>query len=276
MAVLIGSARNGENGATGNRAGDQSGAEVSTQNWYKHAKGWVVLRPKDSAVAEKIAYAMEVACKNNHIGYDQNDRLTLYNAAKKVGFDPAKVTTDCETDCSALVRVCLAYAGINVSNFRTANEVSVLMATGKFEKLTAAKYTDSSDYLKRGDILDTKTTGHTVIVLSNGSKVASTSTTTATKKTVDEVAKEVIEGKWGNGADRIKRLTAAGYDANAVQKKVNTLLKSSNTITYTVKKGDTLAEIAKRYGTTYAKLAKDNGITNPNRINIGQKIIIKR
>lgn len=44
------------------------------------------------------------------------------------------------------------------------------------------------------------------------------------KKTVDEVAREVIKGLWGKGADRKKRLTAAGYDYAAVQKRVNELL----------------------------------------------------
>lgn len=44
------------------------------------------------------------------------------------------------------------------------------------------------------------------------------------KKSVDEVTREVIQGKWGNGAERKKRLTDAGYDYNEVQKKVNTIL----------------------------------------------------
>lgn len=44
-------------------------------------------------------------------------------------------------------------------------------------------------------------------------------------KSVDHVAREVIQGKWGNGTDRKKRLTAAGYNYNAVQKRVNELLK---------------------------------------------------
>ncbi len=44
-------------------------------------------------------------------------------------------------------------------------------------------------------------------------------------KSVDQVAREVIQGKWGNGTDRKKRLTAAGYNYNAVQKRVNGLLK---------------------------------------------------
>nr|DAU31378.1 MAG TPA: peptidoglycan hydrolase [Caudoviricetes sp.] len=44
------------------------------------------------------------------------------------------------------------------------------------------------------------------------------------KKSVDEVAREVIQGKWGNGSERKNRLTAAGYDYNEVQKKVNQMI----------------------------------------------------
>ena len=45
------------------------------------------------------------------------------------------------------------------------------------------------------------------------------------KKTVDELAKEVINGRWGNGQERKDRLTAAGYDYRTVQNKVNEMLK---------------------------------------------------
>ena len=45
------------------------------------------------------------------------------------------------------------------------------------------------------------------------------------KKSVTEIAKEVIAGKWGNGNDRKKKITAAGYDYSAVQNKVNELMK---------------------------------------------------
>lgn len=48
--------------------------------------------------------------------------------------------------------------------------------------------------------------------------------TVTTKKTVDELAREVIKGKWGNGATRKKKLTEAGYDYSAVQKRVNEIL----------------------------------------------------
>ena len=44
------------------------------------------------------------------------------------------------------------------------------------------------------------------------------------KKSIDEIAREVILGKWGNGADRKNRLTKAGYDYDAVQNRVNELM----------------------------------------------------
>ena len=168
MAVLIGSARS----SYGNTSpGDQhSGLEVSTQNWYLHSKGWYVLRAKDAAAREKIAEAMERACANNNIGYSQPTRNTLYANIKPYGFDPAKTTKKVNTDCSALVRVCVNYAGITVGDFITSNEASVLMATGSFNKYTDDAHCKSSDHLLRGDILVTRTKGHTVVVLSNGAK----------------------------------------------------------------------------------------------------------
>ncbi|MGN0477544.1 MAG: N-acetylmuramoyl-L-alanine amidase, partial [Ruminococcus sp.] len=44
------------------------------------------------------------------------------------------------------------------------------------------------------------------------------------KKSIDTIAREVINGKWGNGTARKSKLTKAGYDYNAVQKRVNQLL----------------------------------------------------
>lgn len=48
--------------------------------------------------------------------------------------------------------------------------------------------------------------------------------TASASKSIEELAKEVIQGKWGNGQDRVNRLIKAGYDYNAVQKKVNQML----------------------------------------------------
>lgn len=47
---------------------------------------------------------------------------------------------------------------------------------------------------------------------------------TENKKTVEQLAKEVIQGKWGTGINRKNRLEKAGYNYNAVQKKVNELI----------------------------------------------------
>ena len=44
-------------------------------------------------------------------------------------------------------------------------------------------------------------------------------------KTIDEIAKEVMQGKWGNNPERKNRLVAAGYDYDAIQKRVNELCK---------------------------------------------------
>lgn len=51
-----------------------------------------------------------------------------------------------------------------------------------------------------------------------------TTTKTTPKKSIEEVAREVIQGKWGNGEERKKKLKAAGYDPAEVQKVVNRLL----------------------------------------------------
>lgn len=93
------------------------------------------------------------------------------------------------------------------------------------------------------------------------------------KKSNEDIAKEVIEGKWGIGIERKNKLTQAGYDYKAIQAVVND--KLTGDVWYTVKKGDTLGEIAEKHGTTYFELADLNGIKNPNRIEVGQKIKIK-
>ena len=171
--VYVGSARSDENGkAYGGKAGDQkSGKEVSKQSWYKHSKGWRVFRAKDPEHAALIGKLMEEFCNSNLIGYDQHQRHTLYNDLKKRGFESFVPSKAVETDCSALVRTCLAFCGIDVpEEFRTGNMPKYLLNSGMFVELKGSKYTDQSAYLGAGDILVTKTSGHTVVVLNNGSK----------------------------------------------------------------------------------------------------------
>ena len=174
MSILIGHASLDENRrANSGVAGDQTKKEVCTRTWYN--KPWTaVIRPKDSTAAEKIAKAMEQACANDNIGYDQYQRTTLYTLAKANNWDISKITTACECDCSSLVSVCVNAAGISVSkDIYTGNEQSALKATGKFDIYTDSKYIGSGSYLKRGDILLGK--GHTAIVLTDGDKATENS-----------------------------------------------------------------------------------------------------
>ena len=54
-------------------------------------------------------------------------------------------------------------------------------------------------------------------------------------KSIDELAQEVLDAKWGNGAERKKKLTDAGYDYERVQARVNELIKTKS-----IKEGDTV------------------------------------
>lgn len=72
-------------------------------------------------------------------------------------------------------------------------------------------------------------------------------------KSVDQVAKEVLAGQWGNGDDRRKKLEAAGYSYSAVQAKVNQLCSGSGG-----KSVDTLARevIAGKWGNGSERVKK--------------------
>ena len=93
----------------------------------------------------------------------------------------------------------------------------------------------------------------------------------------EEVAGEVIQGKYGNGEERRKKLCDMGYDPDAVQREVNRQLSQNEAQAeyYVVQENDTLSEIAKRFATTYLELAAWNGIADPNMIYVGQKIRIR-
>lgn len=163
--IIIGSARMGENGrTTGGKAGDQKqttkddySGEVSMQNFYLHKKGWYIMRWKDSAFAEECAKAMQRACNNPNIGYDQNQRNGILKAGTRTS-----IKTEC--DCSALVRQCVKEAAaVDPGNFTTSTEVTILKATGLFQ--APIKYRSGTP-IYNGDILVTCSKGHTAVVVS--------------------------------------------------------------------------------------------------------------
>lgn len=166
--VKIGHASSDERGKyRGGQSGDQTGREVCIREWY--SRPWnVVVRPKKTSVAAGIVRNCVAACRNERIGYDQNQRTTLYTQAKAAGWDLGSITTPCETDCSALVAVCVNAAGVSVSkDIYTGNMVAALFTTGEFEVLTGKKYLASDTYLLAGDILVYEG-HHTAMVLQDG------------------------------------------------------------------------------------------------------------
>lgn len=68
--------------------------------------------------------------------------------------------------------------------------------------------------------------GESTVVISNANSTAATSTA---KKSVDELAEEVIRGKWGVGQERKNKLTAAGHSYDDVQRRVNEILSGKTT-----------------------------------------------
>lgn len=167
--LIVGSARIDEKGGiSGGKAGDQTGKEVATQNFYVSSLGWDILRAVKPDHANRLATAMSKYCADDNVGYDQGNRLAIlkYTGVGK---------TEC--DCSSLVRRCIIDATkTDVGNFTTATEKSVLTKSGLFKYV--GKYTDKTE-LFNGDILVTCKKGHTVIVVSGNPRPVPTAPATS-------------------------------------------------------------------------------------------------
>jgi hypothetical protein len=183
MGVWIAHASIDEHGSARNgMAGDQTGKEVCIRGWYN--KPWdTLIRFKDPKKAKLVADCMEMACNNNCIGYDQNQRNTLLNKARKYNYNVSKVTEPCETDCSALVSLACMYAGIpesaltlsgNSATTRTLK--NCLKSTGEVDIYTTSPYLTKTDRLRRGDILLRQGSHVVVVVRVSGNPYNLTST----------------------------------------------------------------------------------------------------
>ena len=203
------------NKARGGMAGDQTGKEVCIRSYYD--KNWqYIIRPKTHDLAEKSARACEIMCKNNHIGYDQDQRNTLISYLEQLNWNYNNIVKDTECDCSSFMTACALCGGAKI-DYRgnaptTRSMVTRFRASGAYDIIPFVSPKHSG--LKRGDIL-VRQGAHTVMVLDDFA---------ALKDNV-EIAVEVINGKWGTGADRKKNLSQAGYDYSAIQALVNQMLK---------------------------------------------------
>ena len=253
MAIKIGHASIDENNkAKGGKSGDQTGKELCIRTWY--AKEWTcVLRPKTSTLANKSANACEKGCANSNIGYDQNQRNTLYTQAKKVKFDLSKIKTPCETDCSAFMTVCAISGGAKIeygSNAPTTSTMkNAFVKSGNYTVLTDKKYLTSDKYLKRGDIL-VKAGSHTVMVLENG-------TTSTTKKPTTSKKNDNVETyqKWLNKSFDMDLVVDGKY--------------GDNTKKASIKAWQTLVNIA------FRTKVKVNGVFDAKSKEVAKKFVVK-
>lgn len=144
----------------GGQAGDQTGNEYRVRTWY--SKPWnCVLRYPDLQKAIVIAQVSRDAANNNNIGYDMGQRMTFYNQLAAVGWNPASITTPCESDCSASTSACIIAAGhktgdsrlMSISPSLTTYVMRSSLRAAGFMLLTDRRYLSSDAYLLPGDIL---------------------------------------------------------------------------------------------------------------------------
>lgn len=173
---MISNCGHDENGRySGGKAGDQTGNEWSLVKWYD--RPWnVMLRHPDKNVAEKLSLLSIEAAENNHVGYDQGQRGTYWNALKNAKYRPSGIKTDCESDCSAGVLANVKAVGFLLKDSRlkavdqngyTGNMKSILTKAG-FTAYEEKKYLNSDKYLLPGDILLYEN-HHTAVNVSTGS-----------------------------------------------------------------------------------------------------------
>ena len=174
MAVKIGHAvmdENGKAGYGGEKAGDQTGKEICTRNWYNG--GWnVYLECTDPDIAKEAAKIMEQICNDSSYGYSQPRRWDGYKSIKKNGGDISKGSGG--FDCSSLVIACYVLAGLNMAaDGYTGNMRARLLATGKFRLYQDSKHLTSDKYATIGGIY-LKEGSHVVMALEDGSAVSKT------------------------------------------------------------------------------------------------------
>lgn len=186
--------------------------------------------PVENIVSHKEAHALGYG--SNHGDPDNwwskhGYTMDMFRAAVKAKLNTQQETTPppTPTESKTLYRVQTgafskkANADALAAKLKAAGFDTYITQSGNLYKVQVGAYSVKANAEAMASKL--KAAGYdTYITTKSGTAVKETP-----KKTVDELAREVIRGDWGNGAERKNRLTAAGYDYSAVQKRVNELLK---------------------------------------------------
>lgn len=146
---------------TGGTAGDQTGHEWELKAWYNRPWSVVLRYEADPRVGILMANLSCAAAQNDKIGYDQAQRTTYWTQLQKVNYDPSKITTACEEDCTAGVtsntKACGYLLGIESLQKLSTSIYSKTMKSNfvkaGFKALTESKYLTSTKYLLPGDVL---------------------------------------------------------------------------------------------------------------------------
>ena len=192
-------------------------------NVYHSGKGWSTLNSNG-----KWQFDCVVSVKSILWGFKADKNLFRGGTVYKSNGVP-------DFTCNSVYETC-TNVGTNFSN----------LIPGEYLCMRGTKYNHTGIYLGNGKVFEDTTgwgTGKAIIsdIDKNGYryykgvknlrwtyhgklKYIDYSDQDPAKKTIDEIAQEVIAGKWGNGEDRKKRLEAAGYNYREVQNRVNEII----------------------------------------------------
>lgn len=217
---------------SGNASYDNKAITIEIQN--VSVKGWTVADVQIEKTAQLIAdvakrYKWSKIDRTNVIGHrDVRGAATacpgpyLYPRINKIieranqiwkGSAPKKTTTPAKTSSEFTVRVTANVLNIRsgagtkykvVGSIKDKGVYTIVQQSGRWGKLKSGKGWIHLDYTTRN--------------------TAPVKKATPAKKSNEQVAREVLAGKWGNGADRKARLTKAGYNYNTIQAIVNRLV----------------------------------------------------
>ncbi len=157
--------------------------------------------------------AITVEVSNCEVGGDWKISDAAWNTLVKLAIDVCK-----------RYKFRLVYDGTPNGSLTRHNMFSNTSCPGKYLQ---------SRFQELADIVNSQLDGEDTLV----------SNPSTNKKSNEEIANEVIAGKWGNGADRFNRLAQAGYDGNIIQNIVNQKLKGTTSAPKTNKKSnETIAQ----------------------------------
>ena len=191
-----------------------------------------VLRHPDRNVGNMLADLARKAAQNNLVGYDQNQRGTYWQHLKASNYDPAQITVKCEADCSSGVAANVKAAGYKLG-IKALQNVSADCYTGNLRAALKAAGFEA--------LTDSKYLTSDAYLLPG----------------------DILLYEGHHTATNLDTGSKAGLSTPGTPISGDT---------YTVKSGDILSEIAAAWGVSVSDLAAYNGISDPNKINVGQVI----